>query len=66
MECNAFFEQKMTSEEALEQLRRYEKILKEVNGQLITIWHNFSLGTDPLWSRWSEMYGKFLREIGEG
>jgi hypothetical protein len=66
MECNAFFEQKMTSEEALDQLLRYVKVLKEVNGRLITIWHNFSLGTDPLWAGWPEMYGKFLEEIGEG
>jgi hypothetical protein len=65
MECNAFFEQKMSSEEALEQLHRYVKILKQVNGRLITIWHNFSLGTDPLWAGWPEMYGKFLEEIGE-
>ncbi len=62
MECNSFFEQKYTAEKASEELLHYVKVIKEVNGNLITIWHNFSLGTDPLWKGWKEMYVDFLQK----
>lgn len=62
MECNSFFEQKYTAEKASEELLHYVKVIKEVNGNLITIWHNFSLGTDPLWKGWKEMYVDFLEK----
>jgi len=62
MECNSFFEQKYTSDKGYEELLHYAKVIKEVNGNLITIWHNFSLGTDPLWKGWKEMYVDFLEK----
>jgi len=62
MECNSFFEQKYTAEKASEELLHYVKVIKEVNGNLITIWHNFSLGTDPLWKGWKEKYIDFLNK----
>jgi hypothetical protein len=60
MECNSFYEQKHTAEKALEEMLHYAKIVKKVNGNLITIWHNFSLGTAPLWKGWKEKYIEFL------
>jgi hypothetical protein len=62
MECNSFFEQKYTVGKASEELLHYVKVIKEVNGNLITIWHNFSLGTDPLWKGWKEIYVDFLEK----
>jgi hypothetical protein len=62
MECNSFFEQKFTAEKAFEEMHHYATIVKKVNGNLITIWHNFSLGTDPLWKGWKEKYIDFLKK----
>ena len=62
MECNSFFEQKFTAEKAFEEMLHYATIVKKVNGNLITIWHNFSLGTDPLWKGWKEKYIDFLKK----
>ncbi len=60
MECNSFFEQKLTTEQAYEELVYYANEVKYVHGTLITIWHNFSLGSDPLWKGWSDVYKRFL------
>ena len=62
MECNSYFEQKFTAEKAFEEMHHYATIVKKVNGNLITIWHNFSLGTDPLWKGWKEKYIDFLKK----
>ena len=62
MECNSFFEQKFTAEKAFEEMLHYATIVKKVNGNLITIWHNFSLGTDPLWKGWKEKYIDFFKK----
>jgi hypothetical protein len=63
MEANSFFEQKMNCEEASEELNHYKHIVKKVNGTLITIWHNFSLGEEPQWIGWREVYEKFLEKV---
>jgi hypothetical protein len=34
--------------------------VKKVDGRMISIWHNFSLGSDPLWKGWKEVYQAFL------
>lgn len=62
MECNSFFEQKFTAEKAFEEMLHYATVVKKVKGNLITIWHNFSLGTDPLWKGWKEKYIDFLKK----
>ncbi len=56
MECNSFFEQKLSAAQAREEMLHYFETVKKVNGNFITIWHNFSLGTDPLWTGWREIY----------
>lgn len=60
MECNSFFEQKMNPSEALDELNSYFEAVKKVDGRMISIWHNFSLGSDPLWKGWKEVYQAFL------
>ena len=47
MEANSFYEQKVSSQEALEEMLHYLNEVKKVNGTLITLWHNTFLGTDP-------------------
>lgn len=63
MESNAFFEQKLTPQQAFDEMMHYYYIVKKVNGLLITIWHNSFLGTDPEWKGWREVYEVFLREV---
>jgi hypothetical protein len=60
MEANSFFEQKLSSQQSLEELLHYYKEVKAVNGTLITLWHNTFLGTDPLFKGWREVYEQFI------
>lgn len=63
MEANSFFEQKMSATQALEEMRYYYGQVKNVNGTLITIWHNTFLGTDERFKGWREVYKQFVEEV---
>ena len=63
MECNSFYEQHFSAKQALEEMLYYLKITKKVHGRMISIWHNFSLGTDTIWHGWKEVYEDFLKEM---
>src|SRR4030095_3208799 len=60
MEANSFFEQKLTAQQALEELQHYYKAVRLVSGTLITIWHNSFLGTSELFKGWKEVYQEFI------
>lgn len=62
MEANSFYEQKYSSQEALEEMLHYLNEVKKVNGTLITLWHNTFLGTDPFFNGWREVYQQFIKE----
>lgn len=62
MDANAFYESKLTPQAALEQLMEYYRKVKQVNGLMITIWHNQFFGTDPEFSGWKEVYEVFLKD----
>jgi hypothetical protein len=61
MEANSYFEQKMTSNQTEEELQHYYDVVKNVNGQLITIFHNHFLTEQPEWVSWRRMYEHFLQ-----
>ncbi len=63
MEANSFFEQKFKSQQALEEMRHYHKVVKGINGTLITIWHNTFLGTDEKFEGWKKVYKIFFDEV---
>ncbi len=63
MDSTAFYEEKLGAEDAFQHLRQMQSILQSCESQLITVFHNFSLGTDPLWNGWSAEYHKFLQGI---
>jgi hypothetical protein len=65
MEANSYYEQKLTAVATFEELMNYYNICKEVNGTLITIWHNQLLGSDKLYKGWSGTYEKFLQTISK-
>lgn len=60
MEANSHFEQKFSAEEAAKELQHYYNVVKDVNGELITIFHNHFLTEQPQWQHWREMYADFL------
>jgi hypothetical protein len=60
MDANSFYEQQFSAEQAYEELLQYYKICTEVNGTLITIWHNNFLGTDKKLAGWREVYERFV------
>lgn len=62
MEANSFFEQHLSTEEASKELQHYHDIIKQVGGQLITIFHNHFLTEQPQWKPWREMYARFLEK----
>ncbi len=60
MECNSYFEQHFSVDDAFQEMIHYADITARVGGTFISIWHNFSLGSDPMWKGWKEMYEMFL------
>lgn len=62
MDANAFYEQRLSPQEAMAELMRYYQQVRQVNGLMITIWHNNFLGTARLYKGWREVYEIFLKE----
>ncbi len=62
MDANAFYEDSLKPQAAFSQLMNYYRKIKEVNGLMVTIWHNNFFGTDPLFSGWKEVYEVFLKD----
>jgi hypothetical protein len=63
MDANSFFEQRFSSQQALDEMRQYYNIVKSVNGMFISIWHNTFLGTSELFAGWRDVYEQFIKEI---
>lgn len=63
MDANAYYEEKLSSEAALEELMKYHNAIKSVNGTMITLWHNNFLGTDEMFAGWREVYEKFVAAV---
>lgn len=60
MDANAFYEQQLTPAQAHDELMHYYNVCKEVNGTLISIWHNNFFGTDQSFAGWKEIYQNFM------
>ena len=63
MEANSFYEQRISASEAYDELMHYCTVCKAVMGQLITIWHNNFLGTDPKFKEWRNIYQRFIAQV---
>jgi hypothetical protein len=63
MDANAYYEQKMTTQEALNQLMQFFNEIKGVSGTMITIFHNNFLGTDKNFEGWREIYFEFINVV---
>jgi len=62
MDTTAHFEAKFSAMEAFEKLNTMSKILERTGSTLITVFHNFSLGTGNEWKGWRQAYENFLME----
>lgn len=63
MDANSFFEQKYSAIQVSQELNHYYKKVMEINGLLITLWHNTFLGNDPLFEGWRSVYEKFVENV---
>ncbi len=62
MDATSFYEHQLTPKEAFSELMDYYRKIKQVNGLMVTIWHNHFFGTDPMFAGWKEVYEVFLRD----
>ncbi len=62
MDTTAHYEGKMSPSEAFEKLNNMSKVLEKTGSTLVTIFHNFSLGTSNEWKGWRQAYEHFLQE----
>lgn len=63
MDANAFYEQNISPDSAFEELMHYYNVVKQVNGTMITIWHNSFLGSDEAFAGWKDVYQNFVENI---
>lgn len=63
MDSTARYDMGLSSEDAFDRLEKMEKLLRRANSRLITVFHNFSLGTDKDWKGWSGLYAMYLERL---
>jgi len=63
MDANSYYEQRYNSDEALNEIKHYVRVTKQVQGLLITIWHNHLLGNDKMFYGWKEVYEAAVKDI---
>ncbi|MBK7432762.1 MAG: polysaccharide deacetylase family protein [Chitinophagaceae bacterium] len=63
MEANSFYEQKQYANETYDEMNHYLKACKQINGTLITIWHNNFLGSGKDTQEWKDMYSRFIAQV---
>lgn len=65
MDANAFYEQKLSAQEAFVELKSFRSVIQSVKGTMITIWHNSFLGTAEEFKGWKEVYREFIEGMDE-
>jgi hypothetical protein len=63
MDANSYFEQQLSADEALLELKDYYNIVKQVGGNCTIILHNSFLTEQSQWQPWRKMYERFLSMI---
>lgn len=61
MDTTAHFEHELSPARAFEELDNMARLLESTGSTLVTIFHNFSLGTAREWVGWAQQYEQFLR-----
>jgi len=60
MEATAHFTEHKTAEQAYQQMSEQYDLVKSINGEFITLFHNHFLTDDTEWRPWRNMYKTFL------
>jgi len=60
MDTTAHYEAKLTTHQSFERLEAMCKLLQQTGSTLVTVFHNFSLGTDDEWKGWRQAYELFM------
>lgn len=63
MDTTAHYHMHLDTDAAFAQLRKMAQTLRDCSSPLITVFHNFSLGTDPAWKGWYEAYAQFVQDF---
>ena len=66
MDTTAHYEAKLSATEAFEKLEAMSKKLHNTGSTMITVFHNFSLGTSIEWRGWRQAYEQFMQEQTKG
>ncbi|MCU7551643.1 polysaccharide deacetylase family protein [Chitinophagaceae bacterium LB-8] len=66
MDANAYYEQSLTAQEALQEMLQFYTAIKSVNGNMCTLWHNNFLGTADEFAGWRDAYENFIQIVSEG
>jgi hypothetical protein len=64
MDTTAHYERKYNAAKAFDKLNEMTRLLEQTGSTLITVFHNFSLGTAYEWKGWRHHYEQFLQERG--
>ncbi|MCD6013526.1 MAG: hypothetical protein K0Q79_3388 [Flavipsychrobacter sp.] len=62
MDTTAHYEARLPVSDAFNKLNAMSKILERTGSTLITVFHNFSLGTSNEWKGWRQAYEHFMQE----
>jgi hypothetical protein len=60
MDANAYYEEKKSAAEALQEMLQFADVVRSVGGTLITVWHNSFLGIDETFEGWRDAYEHFV------
>jgi hypothetical protein len=63
MDANSYYEQKLSPQQAQEELQHYLTVCKDLNITCCTIWHNNFLGSDDLYKGWREVYEGLVESL---
>ena len=63
MDSTAHYENGLSADVAFARLEKMAQHLIATNSRLITVFHNFSLGTDAEWKNWARHYARFLEKM---
>jgi hypothetical protein len=63
MDANAYYEQNLSAQEALQELLQFYTTIRSVNGTMCTIWHNNFLGAANEFEGWRDTYENFIEIV---
>lgn len=63
MDANALYEQKQDTEISATELRKYYAVCQQHHGELVTVFHNQFMGTDPAFAGWPQLYEDFIAQV---